>query len=729
MKHNAIRWSAGLLAVLLMLSLPGCNSGKSTYTPSATPEPEEFAVDTITPSYTFEGGAGTPEDPYRIETAQQLALLSERCSAANTKTGYEDCHACYRLDADIDLNDLSDFASWGENPPKNMWIPIADDSYFQGTFDGNGHTIRGMYIHSSLGNPDSPKNPGLFGRVSSGAVVKILRVEDSLIVVNASSYSVGGIVADAVDSAIQSCESAVPVDIQKAQCVGGVVGTAHGSDASVSGCSYSGELRTASGSAGGVIGSSSVGTVENCTFTGRIVQSDNAETVQDLGGIMATATATEQSTIQGCTSAGELIGTNANIGGVMSRVSFGEVLQFGTEQGTVRLDGVITVSDCVNRSVIRAFGYSNASIGGIAGSLFNSSVKTGETPGNHLCTVRGCVNEGTIETDAIAGGVVGECYCEAEWTVADCKNAGTVHSESYAGGIIGEAYSTARPVTVSGCVNEGAVSSDSSSAGGVIAFCFGGSLIDTKDEAQTLTLSGCRNTGEISGGPSISGIGGIVGSMSGSRASVVIRDCQNDGAIRGASVTRAGGIVGSTYLGFADNYAGAVAVVQSCINTGAVTLGAGDVSVTNDLNRNAEVEGLDLESYKNGSTVYLVMGSNAIGGIVGYAKHTIVEDCVSSGALAVDKNAYVVFTYIDLLAKAAGAEGTTVFCGGVCGVYDYLPSDDPKTNVGSTPDNSAMRNNSYLDSIPLAAFCPYETVGVENNSALPTNRLQSLLSK
>ena len=57
------------------------------------------------------------------------------------------------------------------------WIPIGTpENPFQGTFDGQGHTISGIYF-----NDASQSNVGLFGNVGNEAVIKNLGVTDSYI--------------------------------------------------------------------------------------------------------------------------------------------------------------------------------------------------------------------------------------------------------------------------------------------------------------------------------------------------------------------------------------------------------------------------------------------------------------------------------------------------------------------------------------------------------------------
>lgn len=66
------------------------------------------------------------------------------------------------------------------------WQPIGTtENPYQGTFDGQGHTISGLYIDDNTTN-----NVGLFGNVASEAVIKNLGVTDSYI---AGNENVGAI--------------------------------------------------------------------------------------------------------------------------------------------------------------------------------------------------------------------------------------------------------------------------------------------------------------------------------------------------------------------------------------------------------------------------------------------------------------------------------------------------------------------------------------------------------
>ena len=79
---------------------------------------------------------------FEISTAEQLAGLAELVNNGNyfgDKT--------ILLTADIVLNDTSNWENWESSAPENTWTPIGLDwgIEFYGTFDGQGHTVSGVY--------------------------------------------------------------------------------------------------------------------------------------------------------------------------------------------------------------------------------------------------------------------------------------------------------------------------------------------------------------------------------------------------------------------------------------------------------------------------------------------------------------------------------------------------------------------------------------------------------
>lgn len=127
----------------------------------------------------FAGGTGTQDDPYLIEDGSQLAYLAKITNENPSVTEGK----YYKLIDDIVLNDdvLNDnYELIGT--PANAWTPIADvtansmGNSFKGDFDGDGHTISGVYCVKTSGNYPYT---GLFGSIGNNAVVHDLAVVDS----------------------------------------------------------------------------------------------------------------------------------------------------------------------------------------------------------------------------------------------------------------------------------------------------------------------------------------------------------------------------------------------------------------------------------------------------------------------------------------------------------------------------------------------------------------------
>ena len=85
------------------------------------------------------------------------------------------------LEADLQMNPLTNWEKWetAEAQPSNTWVPIGivNQSLFHGTFDGNGHTISGLYAQNY-------GETGLFAGLYRTATVKNLTIEKSYL----SSY-------------------------------------------------------------------------------------------------------------------------------------------------------------------------------------------------------------------------------------------------------------------------------------------------------------------------------------------------------------------------------------------------------------------------------------------------------------------------------------------------------------------------------------------------------------
>ena len=172
-------------------------------------------------------------DFYLISTADELRLF-----ASMVNSGQPSIKG--KLTADIELNDIDGWENWGNTPPANSWTPIGN--YFTGTFDGQGHTISGLYI---IGSDYSIYYAGLFGSLEGGTVENV-GVTKSYI--QSSDYT-GGIVGLMYGGTIRNCYCTGIVRCQ-GYGGGGIVGMNHGYDNStIENCYFAGRISSEYGSA------------------------------------------------------------------------------------------------------------------------------------------------------------------------------------------------------------------------------------------------------------------------------------------------------------------------------------------------------------------------------------------------------------------------------------------------------------------------------------------------
>lgn len=192
-------------------------------------------------------GEGSVKSPYLIETAEDLALLSDMVYDGESFSGKH-----FLLKEDISLNSTDKFYSWEENPPENIWKPIGNArTFFKGTFDGNGKTITGLYVS------DTAKNyVGLFGYVKDGEI-KNLNVEKSFLW---GRSDVGVIVGFAESSKIENVSS--EGFAYGKENIGGIAGSLHKS--SLNNAVSNTEI-VSMGNAGGVSGYVSLSSVNSVT--------------------------------------------------------------------------------------------------------------------------------------------------------------------------------------------------------------------------------------------------------------------------------------------------------------------------------------------------------------------------------------------------------------------------------------------------------------------------------
>lgn len=246
-------------------------------------------------------GNGTAESPYLIKSAEDLESLSNK---VNKRNPFTDCE--FKLANDIDLGNI-------EN-----WEPIGISSLkrFDGVFDGNGFCINNL----------NSKKGGLFKYAGSKAVIKNVSLIGGKIQAGNLSF-VGSIVGWSNGADIINCMSSA--DIYCSGYSGGIVGTVRdGGKSTISGCVFSGSIKSDYGTAvGGIVGhldTSRTGTsvevtVINCYNTGSVSSSSTA------GGIVGMVQ--DGNTIKNCYNIGSVSANNSSAAPIVSTITSKSIIE------------------------------------------------------------------------------------------------------------------------------------------------------------------------------------------------------------------------------------------------------------------------------------------------------------------------------------------------------------------------------------------------------------------
>ena len=270
-------------------------------------------------------GSGTKDDPYQISTAAQLKRFRNIVNGTGGQT--QDSGACAVLMNDIVLNDGTFDANGTYTPGSSSkaaeeWTPIGkytddnDKTPYTGTFDGQGHTIKGLYVNSA-----SDTCVGLFGYLE-GAAVRNLTVDGYVQGIGAA----GGIAGYVLNAAIENCSNYCSVFGGSNRNSGGIAGINYNS-ATIIDCYNVGTIRDSDAveRRGGIAGYNN-GTVSNCYNVGTISSSD-------CGGEIVGA---NSGTVENCY---YLAGTN--LYAVCSNDSHGKITKTESKTAAEFADGTV----------------------------------------------------------------------------------------------------------------------------------------------------------------------------------------------------------------------------------------------------------------------------------------------------------------------------------------------------------------------------------------------------
>ena len=312
-------------------------------------------------------GNGSVDNPYEISSAAELAWFRDY---VNNESQY----ASATLTEDIDLSEFCHAADAATNTEELSWDPIGNGRMYCGMFDGNGKTIRNLYINSTI------MYKGFFGYANSGSIKNITfdnakvknthyngtgilagvfekcTIENIKTLANCSvegTYNTGGI-AGAGTGNISNCENRAMVN--GTNNVGGIVGyssdnTISSCDNTISSCANYGAVTGTESNVGGMVGFFISGTIQNCANYGDISGADcvgnqigyasicNLNNVLGIGNVAAT---TSQSGLL----AGVIWDSSSTAAGILAYNSSAKLTINGIEQtgDAVKAIGISSLS-------------------------------------------------------------------------------------------------------------------------------------------------------------------------------------------------------------------------------------------------------------------------------------------------------------------------------------------------------------------------------------------------
>lgn len=293
----------------------------------------------------FAGGSGIAEDPWQIETAEQLAKL-----AVDVNSGIVDkTHAkeYFVLTADLDLS-------------AHRWIPIgygdSNDSFhaFSSYFNGNNKTITGLYVDET----QEGVSAGLFGNFS-GYELKNIILSDAYVKASCKDRNAAGVL---IGNASQG----------------------YGMSISVSDCKVSGTVENTNALSGGLVGYNSYGTYKDCMVDVEVIGGGKSGGFigEDFNGIYQNCIV--KGNVRGSWSVGGFAGVLFFESGVNKCASYGKVTASdwnvggfaGYVESDVEIKNSVAFGDV--ESIVTDF---EPKVGGFAGTNDGSTITKSHSSG------------------------------------------------------------------------------------------------------------------------------------------------------------------------------------------------------------------------------------------------------------------------------------------------------------------------------------------------------------
>ena len=229
-------------------------------------------------------GNGTEAEPFILKTAEHLAWFRDYVNVGKVS-------ACAKIADEVEVIDMSSVcheADAEKQVAEFSWTPIGNSKKYQGTFDGNGKTIRNLFISSTSNEIgffgfaadcriknitfDNAKvkgndncSTGILAGYAGSCVIENIKTTENCSV--EGQYETGGI-AGGANGNISNCENHAIVN--GSYYVGGIVGNCFDSGNSITSCANCGEITGTEDFVGGIIGYFGEGSLQNSANNGNI---------------------------------------------------------------------------------------------------------------------------------------------------------------------------------------------------------------------------------------------------------------------------------------------------------------------------------------------------------------------------------------------------------------------------------------------------------------------------
>ena len=265
-------------------------------------------------------GDGSADKPYEISSAAELAWFRDY---VNNESQYASQYASATLTEDIDLSEFCHAADAATNTEELSWDPIGKGKMYCGTFDGNGKTIRNLYINSTI------MYKGFFGYANSGSIKNI--TFDNAKVKNTNTYGTGILAGAFEKCTIENIKILANCSVEGTENTGGIAGAGSGN---ISNCENR-AMVNGTNRVGGIVGNSCDNTISSCANYGAVTGTEYA-----VGGMVGYF---ESGTMQNSANYGDISG-DALVGNLIGHAltfNLNNVLGVGNVTATNQIGGLI----------------------------------------------------------------------------------------------------------------------------------------------------------------------------------------------------------------------------------------------------------------------------------------------------------------------------------------------------------------------------------------------------